>query len=91
MHTEQDERISLCGRTVTDQRFKYIMQRLHEFAQATGDQILRWAREEAAPEETRRLDDGEIEECIETLCWQKVIDSTSPRSTLFENREYSFR
>ncbi|MBX8691685.1 hypothetical protein GO011_30025 [Mycobacterium sp. 20091114027_K0903767] len=91
MHTERDERISLCGRTVTDHRFKYILQRLHEFALATGDQILRWAHDDDAPDATRRLADDEIEECIETLCWQNVIDSSSARSTPFENREYSFR
>ncbi|MGU3649846.1 metallophosphoesterase [Mycolicibacterium sp. A43C] len=91
LHTEQDERISLCGRTVTDQRFKYILQRLHECALATGDQILRWARDDAAPDGTRSLTDDEIEECIETLCWQNVVDSTSARRISFENREYSFR
>ncbi|MFI2842021.1 metallophosphoesterase [Mycolicibacterium sp. PDY-3] len=89
MHTEPDERISLCGRTVTDHRFKYLVQRLHEFPMATGDQILRWAGEEQAPEVTQRLHQEEIEECIETLCWQKVIDSTSSRTTPFESREYS--
>lgn len=85
----QPERISLSSRALVDDRFKHIIQELHKRTMAKGSQILDWR--DQGPAKSKTLSDEDVEECIETLCWQGLVDPHSDRSKPFEDREYTFK